>query len=768
MISKLVAGINPRRLTKKVTAMKRYILFWMATVALVLSSCTKDETGEENPIGGNEINFGMVDTRTIYGEQQSDKSWPVYWSAGDQIKIYCAQTPQGSAVYATDGDGSSPAANISKTTNPLTWNEQGGVDHTFYAIYPASDKITVDENGIANFPIIRNQKATVENTDGYSANVVAQADMTNQYMVATSAVNPADLTDGTVWLGFKPIMTTLDVVITAADGDQNSASAARVTGISIASTITTNSTASKENFYYDIAGGAITSNGATSAGSATEQTETTFVGLYDKSGNATYVDMANGKTLTITVFLPPMSKEVAAQLGRKVKVRVHATGNTELVASLKTNDKESTNWTTQLAPGSKSRVKLPEIPSVTSSSSNNWMTPLDNNIYVSQLSIPGTHDSATKECGLSQGRCQDFTIAEQLAMGIRVFDLRPTSDLTIYHGEISCSITLQEVWEAFNDFLDANPGEFIFAIVKWESEGDTTLGLGLGAYATFNSNMLAFTAGDVYKKYALPHGADFLSIKKDLTIGDMRPEGTFTVDGVSVTRRQGRILTFLRPNQDVHMYNNATTVEKQYVIFGDIKGEYCDTYITGADEDAYSPDGMLFYTNFPGSLTNRVGFVKKKFVDYTSTSNGGNGLGQMPSQSVSIPTNWTMYCQNYYQVSSGDEETKIAAVKETMDQATSFANAAVLEHTWVINHCSGYVGSALESTAYAELSNVLNPEIYEYIQNRTTHGALGMVLVDFAGSEYSSASTTLKVYGDLLPQTIIDYNYKYRMKRKGE
>lgn len=749
--------------------MKKYILSLFAMAALVMSSCTKDETGEENPIGGNEINFGMLETRTIYGTE-SDEGWPIFWNSGDQIKIFCAQTPQGSAVYATDGDGKSPTANISSTTNPLTWNETAGIDHTFYAVYPASDNITVDENGIVTFPINRNQKATVKTTNGYEADVVAAADMTNQYMVATSAVNPADLADGTVWLQFAPIMTTLDVVITAANVGVNETGAARITGISLTSTIETNSSASKDYFYYDITGEEITANGATGSGTATLQTETTFVGLYDTNGAASYVDLANGKTLTITVFLPPMSTDAAALLKRQVKVRVHATGNLELVASLK-NDVDPTTgeWITKLTPGTKRAVKLPPIDAdASTTSSNNWMTHLDDDIYVSQLSIPGTHDSATKDCSLSQGRCQDLTIAEQLAMGIRVFDLRPTSDLTIYHGEISCGITLSEVWEAFNNFLDDNPGEFIVTIVKWESEGDVTLGFGLGAYEDFNNNMLAFTAGDVYKKYALPHGTDYLSIKKDLTIGDMRPEGTFTVDGVSVTRRQGRILTFLRPNQDVHMYNRATTVEKKYVVVGDIKGEYCDTYITGADEEAYSPDGMLFYTNFPGSLSNRVGFVKKKFVDYTSTTNGGHGYGQMGSQQYSIPTDWSMYCQNYYNVSSGDEETKIAAVQETMNVATEYANAEVLNHTWVINHCSGYVGSALQSTAYANLSNVLNPRIYNYIQTRTTHGALGMVLVDFAGSEYSSASETLKVYGDLLPQAIIDYNYKYRMKRKGE
>lgn len=672
--------------------MKRYILFWMATVALVLSSCTKDETGEENPIGGNEINFGMVDTRTIYGDQQSDKSWPVYWSAGDQIKIYCAQTPQGSAVYATDGDGTSPAANISKTTNPLTWNEQGGVDHTFYAIYPVSDKITVDENGIANFPINRNQKATVTTTNGYEQNVVATADMTNQYMVATSAVNPAELSDGTVWLGFKPIMTTLDVVITAADGDQNSASAARVTGISIASTITTNSAASKENFYYDIAGGAITSKGATSTGSATEQTEQTFVNLVDANGNASYVDMANGKTLTITVFLPPMSEEVAALLKRKVKVRVHATGNTELVASLKTNDASTDAWTTQLAPGSKRKVKLPAIPTTAQYAGNNWITPLDGDIYVSQMSIPGSHDAATGEematiVGDIFASTQEQTLQTQWDLGVRAFDLRPaiydaiigsTNELWLYHGMTRVSVSWATAMNTLQANLTKNPGEFAIVLFRHEDEG--TLGKNTNS-DDFNTYMT---------NYINANSSWIVDWKPDLTIDECR----------------GKIILISR-----------------------FSGSWSYGCFTGWSHDA------------AGTTTTLQNADK--------------------SQSA------TMYVQDYYNPSGHD--TKWTSIQKYLDISKTFHTDAAKVNHWMINHCSGYVGTSTSST-YRSNAAAQNPKLIEYISSDEWEGSTGIMLFDYSGASLSNGLLTgnVEVYGDVALQAIIDNNYKYRMKRKGE
>ena len=692
MISKLVAGINPRCLTKKVTAMKRYILFWMATVALVLSSCTKDETGEENPIGGNEINFGMVDTRTIYGEQQSDMSWPVYWSAGDQIKIYCAQTPQGSAVYATDGDGSSPSANISKTTNPLTWNEQGGVDHTFYAIYPASDKITVDENGIANFPINRNQKATVTTTNGYEGDVTAAADMTNQYMVATTAVNPADLTDGTVWLGFKPIMTTLDVVIKAANVTMNTEGSARVTGISIASTITTNSTASKENFYYDIAGGAITSKGATSTGSPTVQTEQTFVNLVDANGNASYVDLAQGHTLTITVFLPPMSKEVAAQLGRKVKVRVHATGNTELVASLKTNDTSTDNWTTQLAPGSKNSVKLPAIPTTAQYAGNNWITPLDGDIYVSQMSIPGSHDAATGEematiVGDIFASTQEQTLQTQWDLGVRAFDLRPaicdaiigsTNELWLYHGMTRVSVSWATAMNTLQANLTKNPGEFAIVLFRHEDEG--TLGKNTNS-DDFNTYMT---------NYINANSSWIVDWKPDLTIDECR----------------GKIILISR-----------------------FSGSWSYGCFTGWSHDAAGATTTLRNANSSKSAT--------------------------------------MYVQDYYNPS--DHDTKWTSIQKYLDISKTFHTDAAKVNHWMINHCSGYVGTSTSST-YRSNAAAQNPKLIEYISSDEWEGSTGIMLFDYSGASLSNGLLTgnVEVYGDVALQAIIDNNYKYRMKRKGE
>ena len=83
----------------------------------------------------------------------------------------------------------------------------------------------------------------------------------------------------------------------------------------------------------------------------------------------------------------------------------------------------------------------------------NWMQALDDNLFLSRLSIPGSHDAATSSCSSSgitgSAHTQTYTIAQQLEHGVRMFDLRPTwdgSNMTINHGIVSTGVK-------FNDAL---------------------------------------------------------------------------------------------------------------------------------------------------------------------------------------------------------------------------------------------------------------------------------------------------------------------------
>jgi uncharacterized protein YdbL (DUF1318 family) len=104
-------------------------------------------------------------------------------------------------------------------------------------------------------------------------------------------------------------------------------------------------------------------------------------------------------------------------------------------------------------------------------------------VFLSDLTIPGTHDSCTYVGTLApESRCQSMGIREQLIAGIRYLDLRPKLEgaflkdpdakLTIYHGTssqnwmVNTHIDLQDVIDDCAAFLAASPGETIVVSIK--------------------------------------------------------------------------------------------------------------------------------------------------------------------------------------------------------------------------------------------------------------------------------------------------------------
>lgn len=657
-----------------------WTLFSMLCAGAMLTGCSDDEGGTARPAAGTPISFSLTSsgTRTTYDDTNP---YQINWVNGDQIKIFCAEAESAkSALYnvtpaSTAKDGTIAAAGSDK----LQWGGDTEMHH-FYAIYPgAAGGVTVDNSGIATFPINRNQKCTVTTTDGYTADVVAKPDMNNANMVAYTATAP---TDNAVSLLFKPLMTTLEIVVKGPATSINSSNA-RVTGVSIVSTIQTTSSETGDVFKYDIAKGTI--SGSAGTGTPTTKSETTFISLVDANGNASYVDLANGHTLTLTAFLPPMSEAQAVAMKRQVKVRVHITGNAELTASIKTNDASTNNWTTQFKPSAKKKITLPAIPSGKQESGNNWITPLDGSIYVSQMSIPGSHDAATGEnmasiIGDIFAQTQENTLQVQWNLGIRCFDLRPaiykrgsTDELWLYHGMTRVSISWATAMNTIKANLTDHRGEF--AIVLFRHEDEWTLGKDNNT-TNFNTYM-----------------TNWVNANKSWIV-DWRPD-------ITIDECRGKLILISR-----------------------FSGSWDYGCFTGWSHDE------------AGSTT-------------TVKNASGSASG-------------TMYVQDYYNPSSHD--TKFASITKYLDIAQQFHTVDAMKNHWMLNHISGYVGSSTSNT-YRANAAAQNPKVIEYLHNRTTPGSTGILLFDYSGA---ATSGSYNVQGDVMLQTVIDNNYKYRMKRKGE
>src|SRR5437588_221434 len=101
-----------------------------------------------------------------------------------------------------------------------------------------------------------------------------------------------------------------------------------------------------------------------------------------------------------------------------------------------------------------------------------WMGTVDHTKLLTQLSIPGTHDSgALYEPVDGTARCQNLAILDQLEVGVRYLDIRcrhVNDDLAVYHGLISQHLTFHAVVTACARFLDAHPTECIIVSLQEE------------------------------------------------------------------------------------------------------------------------------------------------------------------------------------------------------------------------------------------------------------------------------------------------------------
>ena len=123
--------------------------------------------------------------------------------------------------------------------------------------------------------------------------------------------------------------------------------------------------------------------------------------------------------------------------------------------------------------------------------SASWMSLLPDDMLLSEISIPGTHDSATENVMLAYfAKCQASDIRTQLDDGFRYLDIRlgvkrigSEDKLIFYHGFCPCregwtpwsaKLELSTVLAQCYSFLSDYPSETIIFTVKMEQGSDLT------------------------------------------------------------------------------------------------------------------------------------------------------------------------------------------------------------------------------------------------------------------------------------------------------
>jgi uncharacterized protein (TIGR02145 family) len=110
----------------------------------------------------------------------------------------------------------------------------------------------------------------------------------------------------------------------------------------------------------------------------------------------------------------------------------------------------------------------------------NWMAMIDDNTYLSEITIPGAHDCGadlhTSEQGVESKNtiCQDFRLSNQLLMGVRWFDVRLGYDnssggLSVHHANYYLHKNFTDLLDQAVAFIHAYPTEAVIFMVKQET-----------------------------------------------------------------------------------------------------------------------------------------------------------------------------------------------------------------------------------------------------------------------------------------------------------
>lgn len=337
-----------------------------------------------------------------------------------------------------------------------------------------------------------------------------------------------------------------------------------------------------------------------------------------------------------------------------------------------------------------------------------WMSFLPDDAFVSDLSIPGTHDSATGEGFTSSiyatsAQTQEISLADQREkFGIRAYDIRPAvtangdglDNLYCYHGIAKTKKSIGSFFSELCAFLDNHPTEF-FIIHLYPANLDLKSDSKKKEIKARTSELMMQLITETYSSYV----CDF---KANLRVSDMR----------------GKILFLKRSDFDNNM-GCATLYEWNGDVWSGQKSK-----IENSHSDWESQ--WLYVQDLANSNNNREA--------------KDNGVRTLLEQS-STHAAW-------YRTDSNRDNN---------------------EKTWVMNFASAYTGSTSSATGYAENASYTNKVIVDYLADHT--GPTGVILADWIGVESAKGYDTQgkKLPEAIIKNNfkyIYDYTVPYRMVGK--
>lgn len=385
---------------------KKYLM--ISALALLAYSCQTEEFRDTQPTPGKEVQFGasleQSTTRTIYGDE-TNNAFPINWINGDEVVIFspdCASNGGvGSATYKVnvgeENSGKQNYANSLDKTGDIGVRWGDNTTGSFYSIYPASSLYTKVSSDCKTVTLTMpaQQDNTFERTS--DGKIIAYPDMRACFMYAyTSNVQSGN----TVNLKYKPISTAIRFKLQGPLN--NDKGPVTINYVRIYAPTDTDINGTYE--FTDVTNG----NGIPEPKSGLN-----YVTMNVADKNGSYLTLSAGESVELNAFLLT-GKEITIDKDWYVEV---ATSDGSVFTKHIIADGNATSGGMTLKPGMIHR--LPDLPPLTASGEwdpANWMRNIQRNVYLSEISIPGSWYS------LDQDYQSDIrTIDGQYNLGVRAF-----------------------------------------------------------------------------------------------------------------------------------------------------------------------------------------------------------------------------------------------------------------------------------------------------------------------------------------------------------
>ena len=731
--------------------MRKIGYFLFATALMTLGSCSDDTVVEEKHVTpaevGEEIRFGSslekAGSRTIYDDVPVDGAYRVSWVQGDQVAIYCPQAANGTLVNyeitpaEDDPTASELVTKVNQDAAGLQWGQQD--DHYFYAFYPA-DRVTGTEDGKIRGHVPTTQNVTSWNQvseDGGTTWYGKTNTEENAYMWAYGHFKRSEMGEATIPLTFHPWMTVLEITIPGPVSGTKTVTNVNIRAIEGQQTMlagdficdmtpVVDGTGSAPN-YESVSSGGTVNNTISISGYNAETDDFITLGPNDK--------------MVIRAYLLPIDEQNTVD-ARNIQISVATLNGAALTRTLG----YSNHGEHSIQPHKVNRVTL---PSLVDTGTNYWMSSLDKDIYLSELSIPGSKFSYLTQANNANPVYQGATISQQFLDGVRAFIVQVRADATY---DVTRTQTGDSGWPWYNP-------EYSYSY----EYSDATLPIEGG-----NGQTLANTISDI---------ANGLSVAED-ELQDRNLECAVVMvtysggGGVNVNftgdepERGANINTVggadnvwmdaiqheLKDLSDIVTNRIYTGTIDANTTLDDVKGKIIfkvnyntDAQASHMPEDAGVPALFSMWDGTMNTVPLRYGSSNPAVVA---------GLQWMYHEATHVGSNTEI-------TQSGKQNEVTSVLQNSVDEYLN--NNA--HNIWYMVDAGGTFYSGTESTSNViNLTQWLNPIVRSLLQTRSENASTGLVFFNYADKQQDSGVR----YGtNELIQTIIDNNFKFNLRKKG-